>query len=611
MGRWVAVVFVCLVLVGCGGGGSDDPVAGAEMVDRPGEPVGAVDYDEACAIALAVEDGAGIRPVVSGDCVRPGDHRFHITVGEGAFAPRRVFLSDGGGRQVEALPGADGVYVCDFRIGSENLLNPLLVQVTHDGGKASKAKVVVRCADGPGVTDLVRDGMGLLASAGLLDALKTPLGNALVGQGLEELRPASAAARDKGAALYTKLPFDVGGVPLTIKTSLGLDDTLENAGAGDEVAPKLKIGLVDTNVDLSLFDLPLPGFLVDALVNLGGEPMDIVPGGLLSSLGGGLGSDDGEPVDPDNPGLMDLVFGQIGESLEARDTALFMLLRSISASTTDQYAALGAGLYAQDDVALVPDPLTGELKGIFPAGVNLWDPALYPGLDLDPGDMTGFLALDVAQEGLNHLLGALLGNLTLDLPAEKLPIPLLIPEKVPGDVRQIVRVSFNRQGIAVDFRFAAKRMSVCDLRLTYLENDTRRWTLSLDLELLVDLGSRLAPVGEDEHHFLDISAAVIPELCHTHVMRDHEYGAGIFDHSAFAVALFETLTSMLADGATGGPLLSIDTDASLGFGLRVIRNEVINREAGGGRCLLELFTENEEALGEALGGMCFARAARL
>jgi len=171
--RWAlplaVIVFLCLTSCS-GGSSSDDTVAVAESIYDPGAAVGASGFNEAGGIRLSVLNNNGESVSIhDGDFIEPGLNTLSIEVGSDPSTIDRVFVSDGGGYQVEALPRGDGRYECTFNVGSDTLYQTLLVQVIHRSTRASKEKIVLRTYHPTPDDGYVKNGVGLLVAREILE----------------------------------------------------------------------------------------------------------------------------------------------------------------------------------------------------------------------------------------------------------------------------------------------------------------------------------------------------------------------------------------------------------------------------------------------------------
>ena len=646
------LVLVLAIMAGCGRGGPSNPVAGNENVYNPGEPVNAVRYSEAATITLLRDDGNGLvqiykdvgngllpifdpnstlqhpRNVVPGDAlVTLGVKVEGGTTDENGMPIKgRVFFSNGASDdaayQVEAKLVETSknppsyIYACEYHMpSSDNLLVPILVQIIYPNGYASKEKFVLRTFAGAsrvynlalegvlGATDLitdklVRDGLDVMVGS---EILKSAKGLELSGILIESLIPAKAPGRENGCVLY--LEGQMGNLP--IKVNLGIDDGIGNMGTTAEVLPNLFLLLGGT--------LPME--------------MGITQMSLAEMLGGLAGD-----------------FGADMSGLKLDSKPLFIDVHGLPDATTDDVATLDLGLFMAPNPPKNIDPDTKavneEQPWLFPtqdnskdlAGADNVSVSVYPNNTdthpkkiLTPADVEILLGNDVAEQAkslganlsmdnLSQFVSTLLdGSVTVD--AAKLPIPLAIPNYSgnPGPaVEQKMNISFNKEGIAFDFRFGTPMLTLNDMRMEYLENGAPKWQMSLDMTFALDVGSHNITLGRDpvtgeegdEQSFLDIYLTLIPARAHCHVMKDN-LGIGIFDHSTFVVSLVEKLGEMLPTlplPIPGTVMASINM-SDLGF---ILSND-INIKASAktdaaGRCFLKMVTK-EADLKEA--GLCF------
>jgi hypothetical protein len=151
-------------LIGCSSG---VPPREPSIYD-PGAPVRAVKYYEAATITLYHDTGSGYLQIFNGSVVAKNVMtKLGVKVDGGAYADGRVFVSDGLGYQVEATQEG-GLYTCDYWIGSDQLLVPILVQVIYPNGYASKEKFILRTSAGARDNQLIRDGMDIFVGKDIL-----------------------------------------------------------------------------------------------------------------------------------------------------------------------------------------------------------------------------------------------------------------------------------------------------------------------------------------------------------------------------------------------------------------------------------------------------------
>ncbi len=560
------LVLVLAIMAGCGRGGADDPNARSEDVYGPGVPVNAVKYSEAATITLYKDDGNGLLQISNGTVVPGGDVKLGVKVEGGTKSGGRVFLSDGAGYQKEAkLEG--GFYACEYKIPSDNLLVPILVQVIYSNGYASKEKFVLRTLAGARADQLVRDGLDVMVGK---EILNSAAGMSLSGITIESLTPANEAGRDKGCVLR-----------LNDLINLAIDDGIGNIQPPGVVLPTL-------------------------LMLIGGSiPLDMgITQMSLAEMIGGLAGD----------------FGADMSGLNLESNPLFIDVHGLPNATTDNVATLDLGLFMAVNPSKDPADPT---KWLFPTGVSVYpnNNDTHPKEILTQADVDRLLGDDAAKQAkslganlsmdnLSQFVGTLLnGHITLD--AASLPIPLAIPgwsaDKGPG-VEQKMNISFKKEGIAFDFRASTPLLILNDLRMEYTENGTPVWQMSLDLAFALDVSSHNATVKDPktgemvEQSFLDIYLTLVPELAHCHVMKDNP-GIGLFDHSQFVVSLVGALGAMLPANNAADLMASINM-SDLGF---ILRSASAKTDAAG-RCFLKMVTDEADI---SKAGLCFIDTASL
>jgi len=111
-------------------------------------------------------------------------------------------------------------------------------------------------------------------------------------------------------------------------------------------------------------------------------------------------------------------------------------------------------------------------------------------------------------------------------------------------------MTVNTGGIAIDMKGdvdpSVIRLVANDMRLEFIEADTPKAELSMDLtlELNIDIHEK------DGELFLDLAIEPLADLSHIHVMKD-DLGLDIFDHSRFVTLIF----SGLAGGGQGDAMV--------------------------------------------------------
>ena len=169
LGSFLIACGMIAFLASCSGSSSSDEVIAEESIYGPGASVAAAGFDESCDIVLSLVDEKGdLFPLKDGDYVQPGSRTFAVETLCGPSAIDRVYVSNGGLYQVEALP-QEGRFVCEFAVSEEDLYQVVLVQVIHPGGRASKEKIVLSTSRPVDAGSYLKNGVGILASQELLD----------------------------------------------------------------------------------------------------------------------------------------------------------------------------------------------------------------------------------------------------------------------------------------------------------------------------------------------------------------------------------------------------------------------------------------------------------
>ena len=166
--RIVLVILISSFMSSCSGGSGSDKKISGESIDDPGASVGALGFDDAYPIELQMQEPTGeFVAVQDGQYVEPGKKRFAVTVQGDASNIDKVFLSDGGVYQVEAVKQGDS-YQADFTINNDRLYATVLVQAIHKNQRASKEKLVFKTFNDDSVGKMITNGMGILASNDIL-----------------------------------------------------------------------------------------------------------------------------------------------------------------------------------------------------------------------------------------------------------------------------------------------------------------------------------------------------------------------------------------------------------------------------------------------------------
>ena len=176
--RIVLVILLSSFLFSCSGGSGSDKKISGESIDDPGASVGALGFDDAYPIELQMQEPTGeFVSVHDGQYVEPGKKRFAVTVQGDTSNIDKVFLSDGGVYQVEAVKQGDS-YQADFTINNDRLYATILVQAIHKNQRASKEKIVFKTLK-ENSDEMIINGIGILASNDILDGNKELLAGEL------------------------------------------------------------------------------------------------------------------------------------------------------------------------------------------------------------------------------------------------------------------------------------------------------------------------------------------------------------------------------------------------------------------------------------------------
>ncbi len=203
LGSFLIACGVMALLASCSGSSSSDEIIAEESIYDPGVSIAAVGFEEACGIGLSLVDEQGhLFPLKDGDYVEPGNRTLAVETECGPSVIDRVYLSNGAVYQVEALPH-DGRFVCEFAVSEEDLYQVVLIQVIHPGGRASKEKIVLSTSRPVATGSYLRNGVGVVASQGLLDLQKQDLAAMLD----EKIGEVFGSLNRQGASFITGLSY--------------------------------------------------------------------------------------------------------------------------------------------------------------------------------------------------------------------------------------------------------------------------------------------------------------------------------------------------------------------------------------------------------------------
>jgi hypothetical protein len=148
---------------------------------------------------------------------------------------------------------------------------------------------------------------------------------------------------------------------------------------------------------------------------------------------------------------------------------------------------------------------------------------------------------------------------------------------------QKIRVTFNPEGIAFDFRTSTPMLILDDLRIEYIEDDVPMWMMSLDMTFSLTISSHI----ETEKSSLDVNISLVPGSSRCHVMKDDQ-GIGLLDHSNFVESLVEALGKKLVSSAGADLMFSIDME---NYGLSLSDAKATS---GAGRYFIKLVTTESD-----------------
>jgi hypothetical protein len=519
----------------------------------PGAPVKAVKYDEAATITLYHDTGSGYLQIFNGSVVTKNIMtKLGVKVEGGTYADGRVFLSNGLGYQVEAKQ-ENGLYTCDYFIGSDQLLVPILVQVIYPNGYASKEKFILRTCAGAQDNQLIRDGTDIFVGK---DILATAQGMKLKGYTINKMTPSRQSSRSspQNAVIYTELSDSL----LNINNDFAMDDGIaDNTTAF--VSPLLRFNV--------LFGIPA--------MNLGTASMS------LSEKFGNLAFD----ISGDMSGL----------NLSTKTT--YLDIHGLPNATSDAFMAMDVGVFMTENTSA------------FPSGVTLYsnNDITHPKLNLastdvqqlfetdDPDVLAKCVGVNLSMDNLTQIIEELLkGSITFDV--ANFPISTILSvlgiTTVSGKDQKI-RVTFNPEGIAFDFRTSTPMLILDDLRMEYIENGVPMWMMSLDMTFGLAISSHIETVTDPatgqilEKSSLDVHISLVPGSSRCHVMKDDQ-GIGLLDHSNLVESLIEALGKKLFSSADADLMFSINME---NYGLSLSDAKA---RSGAGRFFLKMVTTESD-----------------
>jgi hypothetical protein len=158
---------------------------------------------------------------------------------------------------------------------------------------------------------------------------------------------------------------------------------------------------------------------------------------------------------------------------------------------------------------------------------------------------------------------------------------------------QKIRVTFNPEGIAFDFRTSTPMLILDDLRIEYIENGVPMWMMSLDMTFGLAISSHIETVTDlatgqiSEKSSLDVHISLVPGSSRCHVMKDDQ-GIGLLDHSNLVESLIEALGKKLFSSADADLMFSINME---NYGLSLSDAKA---KSGAGRFFLKMVTTESD-----------------
>jgi hypothetical protein len=475
------------VIIGCSSG---VPPREPTIYD-PGAPVRAVKYNESENITLYQDTGDGYLKILNGSVVAKNTMaKLAVKVEGGAYTDGRVFLSNGLEYQVEAKQENE-LYTCDYFIGPDQLLVPILVQVIYPNGYASKEKFILRTCAGAKDNQLILDGIDIFV--------------------------------------------------------------------GKDILATAQI--------LKLIDIPD--------MDLGTVSMS------LSEIFGTL--------------ALDMAADLKGLNLSNKTT--YLDIHGLPNATSDAIMAMDVGIFIAENASA------------FPSGVTLYsnNDITHPRLNLtstdvqrlfetdDPEVLAKCIGVNLSMDNLTQITKQLLnGSITFDV--ANFPIPLILSALGihPSGKDQKIRVIFNPEGIAFDFRTSTPVLILDDLRIEYIEKGVPMWMMSLDMTFSLAISSHIEIVTDfatgrkSGQSSLDVHLSLVPDFSsQCHVMKDDQ-GIGLLDHSRFVEYLVKALGKKLVSYTGDDLMFSISME---NYGLSLSDAEA---RSGAGRYFLKMVTTESD-----------------
>ena len=474
-------------IIGCSSGA---PPREPTIYD-PGAPVRAVKYDESSKITLYQDAGDGYSQIFNGSVVaKNAMAKLGVKVEGGAYADGRVFLSNGLEYQVEAKQ-ENGLYTCDYFIGSDQLLVPILVQVIYPNGYASKEKFILRTCAGAGDHQLIRDGTDIFVGK---DILATAQGMKLIDIPAMDLGTVSMSLAEKFGTLALDIAADMAGLNLSNKTT-------------------------------------------------------------------------------------------------------YLDIRGLPNATSDLFMAMDVGVFMTENTSAFPSGVTlYSNNDITHPRLNLTSTDVLQLFETDvPEELAKILGVNFSMDNLTQIVKKLLkGSITFDVADFPIPAILSVLGIHPSGKDQKIRVTFNPEGIAFDFRTSTPMIILDDLRIEYIEDGVPMWMMSLDMTFSLGISSHIETVTDhtsgqtSEKSSLDVHLSLLHDFSsQCHVMKDDQ-GIGLLDHSKVVDYLVAALGKRFFSYAGADLMFSIDME---NYGLSLSDAEA---KSGAGRFFLKMVTTESD-----------------
>ena len=291
----------------------------------------------------------------------------------------------------------------------------------------------------------------------------------------------------------------------------------------------------------------------------------------------------------------DIAADMAGLNLSTKTT--YLDIHGLPNATSDAFMAMDVGVFMAENTSA------------FPSGVTLYsnNDITHPRLNLtstdvqqlfetdDPDVLAKCVGVNLSMDNLTQITKELLkGYITFDV--ANFPISTILSvlgiTTVSGKDQKI-RVTFNPEGIAFDFRTSTPMLILDDLRIEYIENDVPMWMMSLDMTFSLAISSHIETVTDpatgqtSENSSLDVNISLIPGSSRCHVMKDDQ-GIGLLDHSNFVESLVEALGKKLVSYAGADLMFSINME---NYGLSL---SDANATSGAGRYFLKMVTTESD-----------------